>query len=102
MEINQLIAFSWSAIAGGIYYDALKVTLCNVFSRLEVFKQENKKELFEATLYGILETNQQISDAISSMAQGGYNTEVTNITTGNIQAGGAVVVGNHNTIGGSK
>ncbi|MCD9525863.1 hypothetical protein GRJ22_16670 [Photobacterium carnosum] len=102
MDINQLIAFSWSAVAGGIYYDALKVTLGKAFSRLEVFKQENKKELFEATLHGILETNQQISDEISSMARGDYNTEVTNITTGNIHAGGAVVVGNHNTIGGSK
>ncbi|NRA87202.1 MAG: hypothetical protein HRU28_07365 [Rhizobiales bacterium] len=101
MDLNQLVEFTWGAIAGGVYYDTVKDILGNAFPRLDKFKQEENKQLFEASLSAILETNDQIRNSLSTIAQGG-SLEVTNITTGNIESGGAVIVGNHNTIGGAK
>ncbi|EDM67839.1 hypothetical protein PE36_17780 [Moritella sp. PE36] len=102
MDLNQLIEFSWGAISGGVYYDALKTTLGAVFPRLEAFKDNDKKELFDASLLAVLETNEQIKEEISHMVQGISSIEVTQITTGNIEASGTVIVGNHNIIGSSK
>ena len=101
MDLNSLIEFTWGAMAGGVYYDGVKTTLGNAFARLNTFKQEDNKQLFEASLSGILDTSKEIRDALSTMAQGG-SLEITNITTGNIESGGAVIVGNHNSIGGIK
>ncbi|WP_139127803.1 hypothetical protein [Vibrio parahaemolyticus] len=99
MELSQIIEFSWSAIAGGVYYDVLKAKLGSVFSKLENFKKEGNKEQFELVLSSILETNNEIKSTLASMADGTYDSEVTMITTGDIYAEGSVVIGNHNTIG---
>lgn len=102
MELSQIIEFSWNAITGGVYYDALKATLGNAFSKLDAFKKEDNKAQFELVLGSIIETNEEIKDTIASMAQGTYSSEVTNITTGDINVGGSVVIGNHNTVGKNK
>ncbi|WP_281223360.1 hypothetical protein [Photobacterium sanguinicancri] len=102
MELSQIIEFSWSAIAGGAYYDALKATLGNAFSKLDIFKKEDNKAQFELVLSSIVETNEEIKDALVSMAQGTYSSEVTNITIGDINVGGSVVIGNHNSVGNNK
>jgi hypothetical protein len=102
MELSSIIAFSWSAIAGGVYYDTLKATLGDAFSRLDMFKKEDNKEQFELVLSAIVETNEEIKSALVSMAQGSTVSEVTNITTGDIRSGGSVVIGNHNSVGNNK
>lgn len=43
MELSQIIEFSWNAITGGVYYDALKATLGNAFSKLDAFKKKTIK-----------------------------------------------------------
>ncbi|EJG0715042.1 hypothetical protein ACIL2W_000960 [Vibrio parahaemolyticus] len=102
MELSQLIEFSWSAITGGVYYDALKSTLGSAFSMLEKFRKDDNKQSFEDSLKCIIETNEEIKNSLLAMAGGTYNLEVTTITTGNIEAGWNVVVGNGNTVGNSK
>ncbi len=99
---SPLVSFCWSAVAGGVCYDALKGLLGAAFDKLSSYKEEDKKELFEASLTAILDTNEEIKKAITEMAKGNHSVETTAITTGNIQAGGAVIVGNHNKIGSLK
>ena len=102
IDSTDLINFCWSAIAGGAFYDGLKGVLGAGFEQLLEYKKNDKKEFFDISLTAILSTNEEIKKAITDMAQGNRSTETTIISTGNIQAGGAVIVGSHNTIGGSK
>ena len=100
---SPLVSFCWSAVAGGVCYDTLKGLLGGAaFDKLSSYKEEDKKELFEASLTAVLDTNEEIKKVITEMAKGNHSVDTTSITTGNIQAGGAVIVGNHNRIGGSK
>ncbi|WP_422137704.1 hypothetical protein [Endozoicomonas sp. ALC020] len=99
---SPLVSFCWSAVTGGACYDALKGLLGTAFDQLSVYKKEGKEVLFEAELLSILDTNEEIKKTIADMAEGNHSTETTVITTGNIQAGGSVIVGSHNSVGSSK
>lgn len=102
MDIAQLVEFTWNTISSGMYYDALKLTLGHSFERLTVFKTEDKKERFEDSLSGMLEANQDIFEAILRLASSNESVSISSIKTGNVNAGGNVIIGNNNSVGGNS
>jgi hypothetical protein len=93
MDLMALTEFTWNAIAGGVAHDALKLVLGKGFERLSDQKNKNQREHFNNALLAILETNDEVRDKITNLANGG---NVTTITTGNINSKGNVIIGHNN------
>ena len=97
----DLMAFTWSAMAGGVIgnaaYDSLKALFGNSFGRLVGYAANNQVAKFEEALEILLESNDTLRTQLTALASG----EQTNITTSDIDAsrGGRVIVGNGNKMG---
>jgi hypothetical protein len=97
MDLIALTAFAWNAVSSGVIgnaaYDGMKQLLGNGFVRLAGYAENGQRESFETALQAILETNDALRKGVAQLAASGT------ITTGNIKAGGNVIVGDHNSIG---
>lgn len=101
MELATLSTFVWQAIASGTIgntaYDGLKAILGNGFGRLSGYVQTGQQQPFEIALQTLLETSDAIREQLARLASGSSTSG--NISTGNIDAQGNVMLGHHNHMG---
>ena len=80
-----MVEFVWSAMAGGAFYDSVKLILGSSFDKLNTFFEANKRDDFVSHLETILDVSEQIKEQLGALQKG----EQININSNNtiIQSG---------------
>jgi len=75
----DIINFTWSAMAGGAFYDGIKMILGSSYQKLNMFVEEGKKEEFESHLETIFSVNNEIKTQLEDLQLNGNNNSYNNI-----------------------
>ena len=100
MEHAKIANFLWGSISNGVIgnatYDGIKTTLGIAFDRLAGHAKAQKRAEFDAAVFAILETNQEIRNILSSLASGtSINISQHHSGTGDNVAGDKITNNNH-------
>jgi hypothetical protein len=84
MEV--ITGFVWSAMAGGAFYDGVKIILGSAFGKLKGLFEDKKEDEFRSHLETIFTINEEIKKQLEELRQNGeinINSKNTIMQTGN-------------------
>jgi len=69
----DILAFTWEAMAGGLYYDGVKSILSKSYDKLKVLFDNNKQKEFNSHLEIVFDANDEIKIKLEELMK---NTDI--------------------------